>query len=108
MQAGAGLAIVHVLHLTPNLCPASRNPITGSIRVTYTTAGLVAEVVTLLALLRTVERASRSVEEIPARVAEVLSTALGVPVRCTLVASIHPGPQSIEVTCEVLPRHAHG
>lgn len=107
MQSESGLSMVHILTLSPDLCPVSHNPISGSIRITYTTTGLVAEVVTLLSLLRAVERDSRSVEEIPSKVASTLVTALGVPVRCTLSATINPGPQAIEVKCEVLPRHAH-
>ena len=105
-SAGVG-EVAHTLPITPSLCPRSHNPLPGgTLRLAYKPAGLVAEVVSLLAMLHEVERASRSVEEIPVRVASAVSMALGVAVSYRLHVTIDPGPQVMEVSGVVLPRDA--
>jgi len=105
-SAGVG-EIVHTLPITPRLCPRSHNPLPGgTLRLAYRPSGLVAEVVSLLAMLRAIEGASRSVEEIPVRVASAVSMALGVAVSYRLDVMVDPGPQRMEVSGAVLPRDA--
>jgi hypothetical protein len=105
-SAGVG-ELAHTLPITPRLCPRSGNPLPGgTLRLTYRPAGLVAEVVSLLALLHEVERQSRSVEEIPVRVATAVSVALGVAVSYQLDVTVDPGPQRMEVRGAILPRNA--
>ena len=100
---GAG-SVSHALPVPAGACPVSRNPIGGTLEVSYRPASVVAEVVSLHQLLSyaTTEHpeGARSMEGLACWIRREVALALGVPVAVRLTLTIMPGPQVYEVRCE--------
>ena len=96
--------VVHVLSVPRGACPVSRNPLGGSVRITYRPRDVVAEIVSLDQLVKHGARVNpgqaRSVEGLGAWLHGELVRALGVEAELVLTVEVMPGPQSYEVRFE--------
>lgn len=89
--------VEHELTLPAELCPRSKNPISGTLKLRYT-SDEVLEVVTLERAFVAVQKEARSLESIGRILADWCHRALGVPVTWEVDAMIRPGPQKLRVT----------
>jgi hypothetical protein len=108
VAGSAGLRVVaahhvsridHVLRVPRGACPVSRNPIGGTLAISYMPAGSALEVVSLHNALVWAcsggAGAPRSAEELSAWAARESAKALGVPVTVTLDLTLRPGRQRL-------------
>jgi hypothetical protein len=91
--------IEHILRVPRGACPVSRNPLGGTLTLTYSPAGAALEVVSLHGALAWAcsgrAGAPRSAEELAAWAARESANALGVPVTVTLDLTLRPGRQRL-------------
>lgn len=104
LPAHGASRIQHVLPFPVAACPVSRNPVEGTVTVTYMPrAGHVLEVVSLMERLQRLCAPApgnpQSVEEVARALANICARTAEVRVRVHVDVTVLPGPQQLRVTC---------
>lgn len=96
--------IEHILRVPRGACPVSRNPLSGTLSISYQPTGVSLEVVSLHDAIAWAcnggPGAPRSAEELALWVARTCCDALGVPVSVGLRLILRPGYQVLSVNAE--------
>lgn len=101
-----GIALVrHTLPAPRGACPVSRNPVGGTVQISYVPKDTSLEVVSLQSALGWAcarnPGAPQSVEQLARWLATEANLALGVQVRVVVDLQVRPGPQQLLVECVV-------
>jgi len=107
VDAAGATRIEHVLTVPRGACPVSRNPLGGTLTLSYEPAGRALEVVSLHDALAwacgPAKGSPTSAEGLALWAAKTAAAALGVPVTARLVLLLRPGNQTLTVESEGRP-----